>query len=479
MAYSNEIEAFVKKFVKDLLERNVAIFAGAGMSASQGYVNWPELLREIADELGLSVDREKDLISIAQFHVNENAGRAGINRKILEEFTEEAACGVNHEILARLPITTYWTTNYDQLIEKALEAANKRADVKYSIEHLATTRPKRDAVVYKMHGDVINPAQAVITKQDYQSYYKDHESFVTALSGDLVSKTFLFIGFSFSDPNLEYVLGRLSIQFGINSRQHYAFIKRLSRNAYGDDDSFNYDSRRQELMVNDLKRYKIKALLVDEYDEITEVLREIERRFKKLSVFISGSAEEYGDWSRQDAQKFIHSLSSAVVTEGFSIINGFGWGIGSAVINGALEAINRNPKRLSQDQLVLWPFPQFETGNKKLSELWEEYRQHMIPLAGIAIFVFGNKLTPNDEVVNANGVRREFEIALEHGLIPIPIGATGYATKAIFDQIAGDPKAVYGENEWIFPLVEKLASDGGTPAEVVAGVIFILKKLKE
>ena len=29
---------------------------------------------------------------------------------------------MNHEILARLPITKYWTTDYDQPIEKALEA---------------------------------------------------------------------------------------------------------------------------------------------------------------------------------------------------------------------------------------------------------------------------------------------------------------------------------------------------------------------
>lgn len=479
MAFSIEIEAFIKTFIKDLLERNVAIFAGAGMSVAQGYVNWPELLREIGDELGLSVDREKDLISMAQYHVNENAGRAGINRKIIDEFTEEATTGENHEILARLPITTYWTTNYDQLIEKALEVANKRADVKHSVEQLANTRPKRDAVVYKMHGDVTNPAKAIITKQDYQSYYKDHEAFVTALSGDLVSKTFLFIGFSFSDPNLEYVLGRLSIQFGENSRQHYAFIKRLSRTDYEDDDSFNYDFRRQQLMVNDLSRsYRIKALLIDDYGEITEVLRELERRLKKLTVFISGSAEEYGTWTREDAQKFIHSLSRAIVLESVSIVNGFGWGVGSAVINGALEGINSRPKKFSQDQLILRPFPQFETGGKGLAELWEEYRQHMISLAGIAIFVFGNKLV-DKQVVNANGVRREFEIALAHKLIPIPIGITGYETKQIFDDIAKDPKVYYGDNEWIFPLIEELANNGVDAAGIVAKVIKIIKTLQE
>ena len=90
MPFSREIEAFIKDFVKDLDESNVAIFAGAGMSKSGGYVDWPELLRDIADELGLNVEREHDLISVAQFHVNTRKGPAGLAKKILQEFAEQA-----------------------------------------------------------------------------------------------------------------------------------------------------------------------------------------------------------------------------------------------------------------------------------------------------------------------------------------------------------------------------------------------------
>lgn len=209
MAFSNEIEAFIKDFVKDLRENNAAIFAGAGMSKSVGYVDWPELLRDIAEELGLNVEIEHDLISLAQFHVNHLKGSAKLARKILEEFSDQAEPSVTHEILARLPIRTYWTTNYDTLIEDALKRAFKVPDTKHSIDQLNNTRPKRDAVVYKMHGDVSLPSKAVLYKEQYERYYQTHEPFVTALSGDLVSKTFLFIGFSFTDPNLDYVLSRL------------------------------------------------------------------------------------------------------------------------------------------------------------------------------------------------------------------------------------------------------------------------------
>ncbi|MGZ6519262.1 MAG: SIR2 family NAD-dependent protein deacylase, partial [Bacteroidia bacterium] len=214
MIITNEIEAFIRDYVNDIAEGNAAIFAGAGMSKAAGYVNWPELLRDIADELNLSVDKEHDLISLAQYHVNERGGKAGIIKKILQEFSEQAEPTDNHTIISRLPIHTYWTTNYDKLIESSLQKELKIVDVKYTQTQLTWAKPKRDVVVYKMHGDVDHPENAILTKQQYESYYKTHEHFITTLSSDLISKTFLFIGFSFTDPNLDYVLSRLNIQFG-------------------------------------------------------------------------------------------------------------------------------------------------------------------------------------------------------------------------------------------------------------------------
>lgn len=234
MKFSNEIEAFIKDFVNDLAENNAAIFAGAGMSKAAGYVNWSELLEDIADELGLEIDKEYDLISLAQYHVNEKGGnKAKLNRKILEEFIDENDITENHRILARLPISTYWTTNYDVLIENSLKEANKIIDVKHSVKQLTNTRPKRDVVVYKMHGDVSMPNDAILTKEQYEAYYKTHEQFISALSGDLTTKTFLFVGFSFTDPNLDYVLSRLNIKLSKDKRQHYCFIKKIKLGDWG------------------------------------------------------------------------------------------------------------------------------------------------------------------------------------------------------------------------------------------------------
>jgi hypothetical protein len=478
MKFSKEIEAFIRDFVKDLAENNVAIFAGAGMSKGAGFVDWPELLNDIAEELGLKVKIESDLISLAQYHVNERGGRAGIIKKILEEFSEQAELSENHNILARLPISTFWTTNYDTLIEDALKTAFKVVDVKHQVKQLASTRPKRDVVVYKMHGDVHHPADAIITKEQYEFYFRTHEHFVTALSGDLISKTFLFIGFSFTDPNLDYVLSRLNLQFGENNRQHYCFIKNESKSDEDDDEIFKYKQRKQKLRVDDLKRYRIKAILIDNYSDITDILKEIENRFRKKTIFISGSAEEYGLWDRNQALAFIHILSKNIISSNFRLVNGFGWGIGSAVINGALEAIYEKPEKYSEDQLIMRPFPQFETGEKKINVLWHEYRQRMMSLAGIAIFVFGNKIK-DGKIILADGVKKEFDIAIEQGLIPIPIADTGYVTNEIYQEILLNPEKYYTGIEWVIPILSELASNKLTSEEIVKKIITIIQTINK
>jgi hypothetical protein len=476
MPFTNEIEAFIKDFVKDLREDNAAIFAGAGLSRTAGFVDWPELLRDVAHELGLKVEIEYDLISVAQFHVNQQKSPAKLAKKIVEEFSEQAEPTVVHEILARLPIKTYWTTNYDTLIEEALKNAFKVPDVKHSIKQLNSTRPKRDAVVYKMHGDVTMAQDAILYKEQYERYYRTHESFVTALSGDLVSKTFLFIGFSFNDPNLDYVLSRLHTSVRKN---HYCFMRREVIGQSDDPDLVKYKQRKQELRVDDLRRFGIQTLLIDSYDEIPRILEEIEFRFRKRTVFISGSAEVFGDWEHMEAQQFVHGLSSALIRGNYRLVNGFGWGIGSAVINGALEAIYGSPEKFSEDQLVMRPFPQFPSSSQDLRELWEQYRQRMISLTGVTIFVFGNKSDGKGGIVDANGVIREFEIAISKGCIPVPIGATGYAAKAIWEKIFSEPAKYYQGIEWIVPLLTQLADPATPRNDLVPKVLTILQQLNK
>ncbi len=461
-------ESFIKDIIKKLEAENVAVFVGAGLSMPAGYVSWSELLEPIAEEIGLNVKKEYDLVSLAQYHVNENGNnRSELNKRLLEEFTEKTEVTQNHKILSRLPINTFWTTNYDDLIEKSLIEENKKPDIKFTKQHMSLTMPKRDAIVYKMHGDVNHPNDAILTKDDYESYHVKMDLYLSALKGDLLTKTFIFLGFSFSDPNLDYILSRVRLS-GTEQSRHYCFLKKVSKWGNEGEADFEYRQRKQELFVSDLKRFNIRTILVDEYEEITNILQEVEEKYKRKNIFISGAAHEYEPWGREKSENFIHDLSKRLIENEYKIVSGYGLGVGSAVISGALDAIYLNPSKHSKDELILRPFPQDEQGKK----LWQPYREDMISYAGIAIFIFGNKKDEKDETksILSNGMRNELEIAKANNLLLVPVGATGYISEEFWNEL----KSIYGEDIFYRNLNDK----NKEPDELIDLILEFLKKYK-
>lgn len=433
--FSHDIGAFIDSFAQDIVDGTATIFAGAGLSVASGYVDWRELMREIASELGLSVDREANLVAVAQYHFNERRNRTRINQKILDEFSAGHVLNENHEVLARLPIATYWTTNYDRMIETALELAGKVVEVKHTVEQLKTTKPGRQAIVYKMHGDAEHPDQAVLTKDDYEGYFRDHEPFVTALSGDLVSKTILFVGFSFTDPNIDYVMSRVRVVLRHKPKQHYCILRREPRSIGEKVADFEYRRRQQDYFVKDLARTGIHALMVDDYADVTRILRAVEARYRTQTIFISGSAHEFEPWRPDDAGRFIESLSAGLVSRGLTIVTGFGLGVGPSVIAGALREIQGSPKRRWPNQLQTFPFPLDDGSSPSRRTLYRRYREAMIGKAGIAIFLFGNKRGAKGKIVAADGMREEFAIAISKNLHVVAVGATGWVAQEIANDI--------------------------------------------
>lgn len=469
-------KAFLRDVGKELVEENVAIFAGAGMSVGAGFVNWSELLRPFAEELGLDVDRETDLVALAQFHCNDNANnRSQLNQRLIDEFSREARETENHRILCRLPIRTYWTTNYDKIIELSLDKCGKIADVKYTKEHLSTTKPRRDAIVYKMHGDVDHPDHAVLTKDDYEKYHVKMDQYLANLKGDLISKTFVFIGFSFTDPNLDYILSRVRVAYEGSQRRHYCFIKNIVQNANENSADFEYRKRKQALFVKDLARFNIKTILVDEYEEITILLSQLEVNYKSNTIFISGAAHDYTPLDERVALGFVYKLSRALVANNARIVSGFGLGVGSAVISGVLEETYSNPKAKLDDSLVLRPFPQSNEGSIPLSMLWTRYREDMIDRAGVALFLFGNKLSENG-IVFSNGMREEYAIAKRKGLFVVPIGATGYMADELWTEINSEMQSNPSVSDEMKGLFTKIGDKSAATDDLIDAVLKILAR---
>lgn len=460
----------VRKYAKAIHEGNAAVFAGAGLSRPSGFVDWKGLLRQLAADIDLDVDREHDLLALAQFYRNKRGSHAAISQAILDAFSKDVETNENVRILSRLPIATYWTTNYDSLLEKGIEEANRNPDVKYEQDHLAVIKTNRDAVVYKMHGDVSRPSTTVLTKSDYELYENKRPLFRAALKGDLLSKVFLFIGFSFEDPNLDYILGQIHSLLGEEMPEHFCFFKRVQKT---DCKDYEYDKIRQEMQIENLRNYGIQTCFVDSYDEITDILREIEKASRMRNVFISGSAEDYSeDWDKKKAEELSEKLSKELIRHSFRVTSGFGLGIGSAVVNGALDVIYKEKFRHIDKYLCLRPFPQNIKDPTERKVKWREYRKSMLEETGVAIFMFGNKKDKvTGEIVEADGCIEEFEIAKSCGNIIIPIGSTGYVAKNILEEIKRDAGLYPYLSDYIFSLEQETNVD-----KIVGLIIEILNK---
>ncbi len=473
-------EEFIGSFLTELREDNAAVFIGAGLSKAAGFVDWRGLLAPIAEPLGLDVQKESDLVGLAQFHLNANGGnRNQLNQLLIEQFADLPAPTENHQLLARLPIRNYWTTNYDRLIEQSLKDSGKKVDAKYTIEQLALTARGRDAVVYKMHGDIEHADKAVLTRDDYERYTTTHAPFITALTGDLVERTFLFLGFSFTDPNLDYVMSRIRSRFEKNQRQHFCIIKARAQLQDETDADFLYAKTRQELVTQDLLRFNIKTIAVDEFGDITKLLQSVNNRFRQRTVFISGSAADYKPWGQQETENFSARLAAALIDRDCCIASGFGLGIGSAIVTGAVEQIYSGNQRSIESNLLLRPFPAGIQDQSERERVFGRYRKELISQAGIAIFLLGNKLQ-SGKLVPADGMKEEFNLAREAGLHCLAIGVNGTISADLWSEMMTSLKTAFpGQSDDFYALYKRLGQPVDSPLELLDPLLQIIDILRK
>lgn len=100
-------DTLIRKYTQAIREGNTGIFAGAGLSRASGYVDWKNLLRPLAKEVALDIEKEKDFLSVAQYCRNESGARASVNQEILNAFNAEVGENENIDVIARLSISTY------------------------------------------------------------------------------------------------------------------------------------------------------------------------------------------------------------------------------------------------------------------------------------------------------------------------------------------------------------------------------------
>lgn len=424
-------KTFIKKYSDAIIRDEAAVFAGAGYSKEAGFCNWKELLKDVAEDLNLSIEKESDYISLAQYYENKNGYNILCNT-ILDRFSKYKNNYTIAKVIESLPIKTYWTTNFDHFIEDTLKYDfNKNVDVKKSNMNLTCNLRNRDATVYKFHGDIDDFSSLVITKSDYEEFENKSLPFINALNGDLISKTFVFVGYSFNDPDLFNVLKNVHLTYDKNKRIHYALIKRVSENDYNDKDEYNYELIKYKLKIQDLKRYGIETVEIDDFKEIVEIFINIKKRYLINNIYIAGSCRKLpNNWTQTSADMFLYNLGYKLAKENFKICTGCIEGVGPQFENGVLNSVFENDLSLN-NALDIKRLPLI---NGNLDHMNNDsknvMRNEIYKKNGIVIFLFGNQYY-DGKLQISKGVMNDYFRAKNENMYLIPVGSTGGASNKI------------------------------------------------
>lgn len=202
----------VTRIANLLAEHRAVPFLGAGCSVAHLGVDWSGLMERLLGEEA----RELDVLHAASAFVERN-GRASFmdalrSELLIAAFDDEK--GSLHLHVMGLAMGAVYTTNQDNVFEKCFEKYGRSINVVAQLTDFAKQEPFLPTL-YKYHGDLSLPESVVFTSEDYQARMdRRDDPLDVRLRSDCLSKSLIFIGFSFTDPNVRNFFKHLGDVFG-------------------------------------------------------------------------------------------------------------------------------------------------------------------------------------------------------------------------------------------------------------------------
>lgn len=200
-------------------ERRVVPFVGAGVSMSVSWSggttrgpSWGEMVDQAITILGSNDPellrlRGSDLQILEYFKI-----KIGDLAPLTHWLSREFAAATDADILSS-PILSelveldrcsiFYTTNYDDFLERALRKFGRATQAITAERSIAHNRS--DVEVVKFHGDFNSPTEMVVTESQYMDRMRLENAMDFKLRGDILGRAALFIGYSFRDPNVNYI----------------------------------------------------------------------------------------------------------------------------------------------------------------------------------------------------------------------------------------------------------------------------------
>lgn len=449
---------FLNDMTKHILDGEVSLFLGAGVSCSAGYPAWGTLLKECAEEMGLCINNAMNLYLLAQYYANAK-GYNELKKLVNEHINSFGTSSTLVDNLLQFNFKTIWTTNYDTNIEKNLEQRKILSNAIYDDADLVNINPNNRVNIYKLNGDINNLKNIVITQSDLEDYMAKHKILLTFLKKELVSNTFLFLGYSFKDTLALSCLSEINQCLGNACNYHYAIIPRDR-----EDPCF-------EMFIEDLeKRYHVKTLVVDTYDDIPPVLEDMNLNVCKKKVFISGAFDSIAFAEEQFATELCKDLIFQILDGKFRIISGMGYRLGNFIGGYGLDYLSQKNRIYDVEKyLLMRPMPVHTTEEERIV-----YRTELIRQANISIFMFGQS-NHNSNGHFSEGVWEEYQIAKKLHKFIIPIGATGYESELIWN----DVKDHITQYPYLEPFIDYLNAKDKDAEKINKVIITILNNVSQ
>jgi hypothetical protein len=205
-----------------ILAGECVLFIGAGLSRGAGLPDWSELVAHLADGLGIKPRQRLDYLDLAQWYL-ERFGRETLCRLVRDTYGHANRLPtLAHYLLMSLPVRYVITTNYDELLERALTAV-KRYPVKVVHQEDVTLTGRGGGVlVVKLHGDVSHPEHIILSRDDFDEFFERRPAMTLLLEGLLLNQTFFFLGYGLRDPNFRQIYGRIARMLKNAHRRAYA-----------------------------------------------------------------------------------------------------------------------------------------------------------------------------------------------------------------------------------------------------------------
>jgi hypothetical protein len=410
------VSEFIEDFARKLSADQVSLFIGAGVSTEIGLPDWKMLFSDVAKALSLNIELIDDYYQLSQYYCNKYS-ISDLKRLVASKLQTIETGSKTLESLLELDFKSIWTTNFDTAIENCMLNKRTRYYKVHNDKDLSCISTGSMPVLYKINGDINDLENIVLTQSDWENFEHTHPTMLTFLKKELVSNTFLFIGYSFRDHLIKTVLSQIHQFVGNHGIHHYAIFRK--------ENSPAFNCFMTDLEIN----YNVKPILIDDYSEIPCILSEIYARKIKRNIFISGRLDAYSDEVEYFANTLLSNLSVTLLSNDLNICTGMGRKIGYFVAGPAIQYLLSNGITQLDKRIQVRPFDDNLDAND-----FTKYREYLIGRNNIAIFVFGQKFIGGNST-NSEGVIEEYKIARKLGKIIIPIGSTGFAAHQILEEI--------------------------------------------